>query len=82
MQKYGGGSWFIIVPDIDLDLDNCSNIVVISVSTPKSASFSSESEFSGGGAAEAWNKRGQKTLFGRGANLFCIYPFQIFRYIC
>jgi hypothetical protein len=62
-------------------------IIVICVSRPKSASFSSASEFSGRGVAEG----GQKAFFGRGVhemkdiigkikNVFCVYLFQIVAY--
>jgi hypothetical protein len=69
-----------------------TEIIIICVSRLKRASFSSDSEFSGRGAAEAFeNGRGEKALFGgrmnyeaknilgKIINLFCIY---FFKYIC
>jgi hypothetical protein len=43
-------------------------IIVICVSRPKSASFSSESGFSSRGEPRLENRRAQKALFGRGAH--------------
>jgi hypothetical protein len=71
------------------------------VRRPKSASISFESQFSGRGATEAQNRRGQrhflaevhikvfrrphelqnKDIIGKITNLFCIYLFQIDKFI-